>query len=1393
MPLTTEIERFWSNKKTMKKISFAKTLDFALLLLISTFFTQTLDAQTVNVGSGSYTTVFPGVDAAGRNGFPSGTPFTTGAASGKPIPTNDWWSSKVKNAHADNLFNYPFTLKTVNDGLVVSYIPWGPIDNILPVVVGVTGLNASAANVADFSDWTVTMDWAQSNHHFTATAGIGMPFLYFTKDSSDIASIKVNQGNVTISNEMLLVENARNGADFAIYAPVGSVWTQAGNTYTSTLNGKNYWSLGFIPLTTTNLVATANAYKKYAYVFPTNTTANWNYNASSALVTTNFHVTVDVKEGTDSTILMGLLPHQWANLAPGAPALTPHAYQTVRGTLKTIDANAFVVQNSFHGILPTLPYLDNYSPSFNPALLDGKIKLLENDQLNTWTDSYNEGQEMNRLIQTARIAELTGDSAAFQKLLATVKTRLENWLTHTAPEVAFLFFYNQTWTALIGYPAGHGQDVNINDHHFHWGYFIHAASFLEQFEPGWAAQWGGMVNLLDRDAASQNRNDQLFPYLRNFSPYAGHCWANGFASFPQGNDQESTSESMQFNSALIHWGSVTGNDSIRDLGIYLYTTEQSAVEEYWFDQYNRNFGPTQQYSLVSRVWGNSYDNGTFWTADIAASYGIELYPIHGGSLYLGHDTNYVNQLWAEIEQNTGILTNDPNVNLWHDVMWQYLAFVDPQKAIGLYDSYPNRNLKFGVSDAQTYHWLHAMNVLGNVNTAVTANHPLAAVFIKNGDTTYVAQNYSNNPIAVSFSDGFSLPVPPRKLVTSKDISLTGLLTASFLEAYPGGSVDLDLTVTGGIPTQIEFFLGDTLHTALSQAPYTITASNLPVGRHTFYARIYEGNRFNISNMVTIIVGEQLPFGGQPQPIPGTFQAAHFDVFEGGKGNGIAYQDMSVANEGNYRVDESVDAQNHPTEGAIVGWIAPGEWLEYTVDVQIAGLYTVDLRYACGNNSGGGPIKIESDGQMIAQNVLVNYTGNWNTWATKTLNNIPLKLGVQVLRFHFDGGEFNLGAITFTRTAPLPYAQPFADAGANQIVVLPLNNAVLDGSGSTNGGSGNLLYQWTQVYGPSTLQLTNDTAAQTTISTLQEGVYLMRLFVDNGNFTDQDDMYIISSLTNNVPPKISILSPVNQAVYLENEQVEIKNLASDLNDSVVRVDYYINNQMMGTNLQPPYSLQWQPTSGNYTIVTVAHDSFGDSTLSAAVQVRVDPAPPCVGTSWNGVFQYRFSAVDNNPTLTFIPSRAGVGVPTCILYYGTDPGNMPGYIVSPHMPFTVNAAKGTRIYFYYTYSFPGAGERNNSANKNSYVIGSCSTIGTEGHNPDFSINVYPNPANDQVWLDLPKGNYHVQLSNLTGQRILETNLYGGEAPEILDVNNLSPGIYLLTVSNSTQTKTFKIIKN
>lgn len=823
-----------------------------------------LSAQTVQVGSGSYTTVHPGYDAAGRNEYPTGTPQLSGAAANKPCPTNDWWSAVIKENHASNLFNYPFTLKTTAQGLVVSYIPSGVIDDLLPVTIGLPSLNATQTTVSDFSDWTITMNWTSGTHQLEATTGIGMPFLYFEKSSTEPIQVTVTSGTVKVMDEILLITNAKNGADFAIYAPTGSAWISSSGTYTSTLNDKDYFSLAFLPMNSSDTEGKAEEFQKYAYVFPTNTTANYSYDETNAVMRTDFAVTTEVKEGTATAPIIGLLPHHWGDLTSDSPALLDDEYTAIRGTLKTMAATSFSVEKPFYGILPTLPAMGDQSLTYDAALMKEKVELLQYETIDDWTDSYNDGQLLNRLIQTARVAAETGDDAVLQSILATVQARIENWLSYQSGEVAFLFYYIDDWSTLVGYPAGHSQDSNLNDHHFHWGYLIHAAAFVEQYNPGWAEEWGDMVNLLVRDAASNNRDDEMFPYLRNFSPYAGHCWANGFATFPQGNDQESTSESMQFNSSLIHWGAITGNDEIRDLGIYLYTTEQSAVEEYWFDMYDRTFTSAQSYSVVSRIWGNDLDNGTFWTTDLAASYGIELYPIHGGSLYLSHNLDYVEKLWDEIKSNTGICNNEANDNLWHDIMWQYAAFIDPDEALEMYDSYPERSLKFGVSDAQTYHWLHSMKALGKLTTDVQADYPIATVFDRSGRLTYVVHNYNKEAITVSFTDGYEMTVPAQTMAYEQagelqpEVKITS--PSDNTKHLIGDEITIEATAadyTDSPITKVEFFVNGILLGSDTEAPYSYTWVGVE-GTHLLSCIATNGNGVEgESKTVTIIVSDEV--------------------------------------------------------------------------------------------------------------------------------------------------------------------------------------------------------------------------------------------------------------------------------------------------------------------------------------------------------------------------------------------------------------------------------------------------------------------------------------------------------------------------------------------------------
>ena len=1374
--------------------NYLKNIFFVLFLC-------SVSAQTTSVGSGSYTNTFPGVDSANRNGYPGGSPQLSGAAQNKPVPTNDWWSLLIKDDHVSNLFNYPFTMRTTASGLGITYVPFGVVGDKQTVNVGVQGLNSTRATVSDHTDWTVTMEWSSTGRYFSAISGIGMPFVYLTKGSSNVAQVEIKAGTVTLHDEMILIENAQEGVDYAVYAPTGSSWTQNGPIYTSSLNGKDYWSVAMLPQDNTNALQVANTYKKFAYVFPSNTTVTWDFNESSSVLRTDFEVTPDVKEGTNNTVLQGLLPHQWSHLAANSPSPNRETYTSVRGDLKMLDGNSFATENTFYGVLPTLPYLANYSDSFNPSDLGSKVSLLENDGLATWTDSYNEGQMMNRLVQTARIAHKIGDTVARDKMISTVKERLEDWISYEAGEVAFLFYYNNTWSTLFGYPGGHGQDTNINDHHFHWGYFIHAAAFVEQFEPGWANQWGDMINLLIRDAASSSRTDDKFPFLRNFSPYAGHAWANGFATFPQGNDQESTSESMQFNTSLIHWGSVTGNDAIRDLGIYLYTTEQTAVEEYWFDMDDDLFPETYTYnnnplSIASRVWGNSYDSGTFWTADIAATYGIELYPIHGGSLYLGHNTTYVQKLWNEMQQNTGILSNEENVNLWHDVYWCYAAFIDPEKAIELYDSNPDRGLKFGISDAHTYYWLHNMKAMGTVKTDITANHPIAAAFEQHGKTTYVAHNYSNADITVDFSDGFSLNVPANTMKTNRDVPLSGTITSSFNQAYSGGSVDLTVETTGIGITKIEFFSDNGLMATDTTVPYTTKATNLTTGMHNFYAKVYNSAGFVVTSSLLVIVGEQKPYLNQPFQLPGTIQSGNYDYFEGGKGQDISYFDSTVGNNGaefgDFRIDENVDAVSD-ADGKTVRWIEAGEWLEYTVDVAQSGYYKMDFRYAT-DVATGGPFSLELDGQQIASNITVTSTGDWDNWVTKPVTEIPLIEGKHILRVAITKGGFNLGDMTFTRTSNLDYSPLIAEAGANITVEIPATTAQLNGSQSTIPDVNNTTYLWTQTFGPSTVIFDDNQSLIANISNLEQGIYKFQLSLTESGTTEKDNVYVNVQTGNNSLPSITITSPDDGDTFVSGDTVEITAIASDFDGTIEKVEFFNGSTKLGEDTTLPYVFSWTPEVGNYNITAKATDNDGGTATTSTTSISVNQRLYCTfsdsahidGGSFSTGYKLIFESIGNS-------------VKFSAQLLDTDKSGVVAYLFR-QTPFaeTQMDAQGNNVFtktvggltqgeeISYAVKFAFAGGL--SVTKYfQYEVGTSCTLSFDVLNPDFAVVMYPNPTSGKFVISSNE-NVFVEVFDVLGKSIIaspsnEIDLYGYQS-----------GVYFIKVTSRSGTKQqiLKLIK-
>jgi hypothetical protein len=147
-------------------------------------------------------------------------------------------------------------------------------------------------------------------------------------------------------------------------------------------------------------------------------------------------------------------------------------------------------------------------------------------------------------------------------------------------------------------------------------------------------------------------------------------------------------------------------------------------------------------------------------------------------------------------------------------------------------------------------------------------------------------------------------------------------------------------------------------------------------------------------------GGLTPFSGTPVSLPGTVPAANFD----NGGEGVAYHDTSAGNSGGKYRNTDVDLENSSEGWVDLGWTAPGEWLNYTVNVTSGGNRTVQLRVA---SPAGGTMHVGFNAASnVWKTVSIPPTGGWQNWTTISLP-VTLGPGVQQLTLLFDTGGINV--------------------------------------------------------------------------------------------------------------------------------------------------------------------------------------------------------------------------------------------------------------------------------------------------------------------------------------------------------------------------------------------------
>ncbi len=235
-----------------------------------------------------------------------------------------------------------------------------------------------------------------------------------------------------------------------------------------------------------------------------------------------------------------------------------------------------------------------------------------------------------------------------------------------------------------------------------------------------------------------------------------------------------------------------------------------------------------------------------------------------------------------------------------------------------------------------------------------------------------------------------------------NVSFSGNYTIAFrTAALTAGAVRMevdgvDLTGTVVLPNTGGYQLWATT------AKTNIT---LPAGQHIVRLFAVTGG-FNL-NYVTVSAPPQSPYNNTIVSLPGKIEAENYD----NGGQTVAYNDLSISNEGGaYRTDAvDIEATTDAGAGYNVGWTSDGEWLEYTVNVTTSANYTLAFRTAALT---AGAIRLEVDGADLTGTVALPNTGGYQLWAT-TNKNIALSAGQHIVRLFVVTGGFNLNYVTAT--------------------------------------------------------------------------------------------------------------------------------------------------------------------------------------------------------------------------------------------------------------------------------------------------------------------------------------------------------------------------------------------
>jgi len=139
-------------------------------------------------------------------------------------------------------------------------------------------------------------------------------------------------------------------------------------------------------------------------------------------------------------------------------------------------------------------------------------------------------------------------------------------------------------------------------------------------------------------------------------------------------------------------------------------------------------------------------------------------------------------------------------------------------------------------------------------------------------------------------------------------------------------------------------------------------------------------------------------------IPGTIEAEDYDL----GGQNKSYFDMDLENQGGEYREDGVDIVK-TSDGYAIGYTEAGEWLEYTVNVEKEGVFTIDSKVSSSETSS---FRLFLDDVAITDTIKVESTGDWDTYNIITTKSSKLPKGTHTLKILITGSFVNIDWLKF---------------------------------------------------------------------------------------------------------------------------------------------------------------------------------------------------------------------------------------------------------------------------------------------------------------------------------------------------------------------------------------------